>query len=519
MALQNIAVLIDADNASAKNIGTVFSEIEKLGKISCKKIYGDWGQDNLKSWQAVILQYAIDPMQQFAYVKGKNATDIALVIEAMDLLHSGKYDGFCLVSSDSDFASLAVRIRKSGLPVYGFGKETAVISFRQACDKFFEVEKLGQALPETSKTIKPIATPQLKMDTKLINALRDVVAKTLDKNDEDWSNYGEVVKIFKRKYPNLSQENYGYEKLIHLIKATELFEIKDKKQDGVVRIFVKSKKSKTESPTPTKYTTQQLKQETQLIQAIYQLIDSNPKAENGWSNMSYIASQLNQNPAIDTKKYGYAKFSDLMTAIRIFDIQKQANGYYIKRKQTKAPQPQAVQKTATTATLESATNQPLILTQTIQILVETGEAIDTVLWRLTPQKKVRNDSDMIFYGQTHSEDNNISLSVEPTANQTLLSEFDCNLATQPSDIQRLSFTLSHEHSDLPMNQPIHVSINQNNQQLFNGKFVVNEQTAQSMMLFELVKVATGWQFVQRQQLIKGDLRKICDVLGIEVSDD
>lgn len=135
--LKRIAVLIDADNASAKTIDDVFSAIVKLGYVATKKIYGDWGQAGLSGWQEAILRHAIDPMQQFAYVKGKNATDIAMVIEAMDLLHSGEYDGFCLVSSDSDFASLAVRIRKSGIKVYGFGRKEAVISFRQACDEFF----------------------------------------------------------------------------------------------------------------------------------------------------------------------------------------------------------------------------------------------------------------------------------------------------------------------------------------------------------------------------------------------
>lgn len=136
--LNSLAVLIDADNASAKTIDDVFKAIEKLGKISAKKIYGDWSMLGLSaSWQDSILRHAIDPMQQFAYVKGKNATDIALVIEAMDLLHSGEYDGFCLVSSDSDFASLAVRIRKSGVKVFGFGRKEAVTSFRQACDDFF----------------------------------------------------------------------------------------------------------------------------------------------------------------------------------------------------------------------------------------------------------------------------------------------------------------------------------------------------------------------------------------------
>ena len=116
--LKSIAVLIDADNASAKNIGYILQEIENIGHITCKKIYGDWGNVHIQSWQEALLKYAIDPMQHFAYVKGKNATDIGMVIEAMDLLYSNNYDGFCLISSDSDFTSLALRIRKNHVKVF-----------------------------------------------------------------------------------------------------------------------------------------------------------------------------------------------------------------------------------------------------------------------------------------------------------------------------------------------------------------------------------------------------------------
>ena len=513
--LNSIAILIDADNASAKTIDTVFAHIKTLGKISCKKIYGDWGQDNLKGWQAVILRHAIDPMQQFAHVKGKNATDIALVIEAMDLLNSGKYDGFCLVSSDSDFASLAVRIRKSGLPVYGFGRETAVESFRISCDRFFEVEKLGIATPPHSQpaNTQKWDNKRLKQDTHLVNALKDSVKNAL-KDEEDWANYSQVANLFRKNYPQISIEHYGFNKLIHILQEIDIFSIKQDKDSSQLLIRYKAGFS-----TITKYTTQQLRDETQLIDTINQLIDINPKAENGWSKMSYIASQLNQNPQIDIKKYGYNKFSELMTAIRIFDIQKQANGFYIKRKQAKIPQTQPTQTMGTTATLDTTTQQPLILNHTIQILVETSDAIDTVVWRLTPDKKVRNDSDMIFYGQTHSEDNSMSLAIETTTKQTLLSEIDCNLAKQPSDIQRISVTLSHESNNLPSHQPMNVMIKQNNNLVFNGKFLIPKQTAQSMLLFELIKVATGWQFMPCQQLINGDLPLLCKTYGIEVSDD
>ena len=126
---------------------------------------------------------------------------------------------------------------------------------------------------------------------------------------------------------------------------------------------------------------------------------------------------------------------------------------------------------------------------------------------------------MIFYGQTHSEDNSMSLAIETTTKQTLLSEIDCNLAKQPSDIQRISVTLSHESNNLPSHQPMNVMIKQNNNLVFNGKFLIPKQTAQSMLLFELIKVATGWQFMPCQQLINGDLPLLCKTYGIEVSDD
>lgn len=210
--LQNIVVLIDGDNASAKYIDVVIQTIEKLGKIGIKKIYGDWGA-GLVGWKEAILRHAIDPMQQFAYVKGKNATDIALVIEAMDLLHSGEYDGFCLVSSDSDFASLAVRIRKSGLKAYGFGRKEAVSSFRQACDEFFEVEKLSTKT-QTVQQIGVWDNKKLKGDTQLLNALKDSLTQNIKDNER--ANYAQIASHFKKHYADIDIKKYGYNKLIQL---------------------------------------------------------------------------------------------------------------------------------------------------------------------------------------------------------------------------------------------------------------------------------------------------------------
>ena len=143
--LNNIAVLIDADNTSAKSIGEVLKKIAKLGTIGCKKAFGDWSCAHLQSWQSELLTYVIDPVQQFAFIKGKNATDIAMVIEAMDLLYSQEFDGFCLVSSDSDFTPLAIRIRQNKVKAIGFGKRNTNDAFIKSCDDFYYIENLTLA--------------------------------------------------------------------------------------------------------------------------------------------------------------------------------------------------------------------------------------------------------------------------------------------------------------------------------------------------------------------------------------
>ena len=139
---KKLAVLIDADNSSINSIEPVLEEIAKFGIASVKRVYGDWSSDTLKNWRDVLLPHAITPVQQFAYTKGKDATDMILIIDAMDLLYSGALDGFCIVSSDSDFMPLASRIRESGLMVYGFGRKKTPEAFRKACDKFIYIENL-----------------------------------------------------------------------------------------------------------------------------------------------------------------------------------------------------------------------------------------------------------------------------------------------------------------------------------------------------------------------------------------
>jgi hypothetical protein len=167
--LPRFAVLIDADNTSPQIAGGLFEEVAKFGEASVRRIYGDFSNQRLKPWTDILQKYAIDPYQQFAYTKGKNASDIALVIDAMDLLHSGRLDGFCLVSSDSDFTRLASRLREQGADVYGFGKQGTPQSFRQACHRFICIENLlpqppasvSNAAPK-SKSQPPGASPVLK---------------------------------------------------------------------------------------------------------------------------------------------------------------------------------------------------------------------------------------------------------------------------------------------------------------------------------------------------------------------
>lgn len=438
--LRSIAVLIDADNASAKNIGQILKEIEKIGHITCKKIYGDWGNAHIQSWQEALLKYAIDPMQQFAYVKGKNATDIGMVIEAMDLLHSGVYDGFCLISSDSDFTSLALRIRKNHVKVFGFGKRNTVSAFSQACDTFFYVEYL------------------LKQHT-------------------------------------VSQNNLS--------------------------------SNKTSKSSSKPWTTKQLQTQTHLISALNKIIQDNPNDHNGWSNLSHIASQISQNyDNIKLDKYGYAKFSDLIIALRLYDIRRQSNGMWAKLK---------TQKNATTinkkplapmsAGKSMATKPSLNLFPAVPIIVKitTAPTVDAVLFRVNEKTKVRGDEDMIFYGQTHSEDGTIELD-QQLDEDISISEFSCDLGAQPSTIEQLNIILSSELESLTTdtNQALielSISDKQKDTLLFSGEFDIQNKSGKSLLLFTLNRSNDQWQFSPKHQNIDGDLRYLCEKYGIELSDD
>jgi len=224
-----LAVLIDADNAQPAIAEGLLAEIAKYGTAHVKRAYGDWTGTRLKGWKDQLLTQSIQPIQQFAYTTGKNATDAAMVIDAMDLLYSGRLDGFCIVSSDSDFTRLAARIRESGLTVYGFGDRKTPKPFVAACDKFIYIENLTLAASKTApadEALKPAPrTPaaQLKSDTALVNQLRNAVEAASD--DEGWAPLAAVGSIMTKQAPDFDSRNYGYSKLSDLIAATALFDL------------------------------------------------------------------------------------------------------------------------------------------------------------------------------------------------------------------------------------------------------------------------------------------------------
>ena len=235
---RRLAVLIDADNAQPAIIEGLVREIVKYGIPSVKRIYGDWTTPNLAGWKSVLLDHSIQPIQQFRYTVGKNATDSAMIIDAMDLLYTRRFDGFCLVSSDSDFTRLASRIREEGLLVYGFGEEKTPKAFVSACDKFiFTKVLLTEENPDTA--IRKQETKKLKGDTKLVNLFRNALEAASD--DNGWAHLGAVGHHIAKQVPEFDSRNYGYKKLVDLVSAITLFEI-DRRSQGTV--YIRDKRSK-----------------------------------------------------------------------------------------------------------------------------------------------------------------------------------------------------------------------------------------------------------------------------------
>jgi hypothetical protein len=239
---KRLTVLIDADNTQPAIIDGLLAEIAKYGVASVKRIYGDWTRPDLKGWKKVLLEYDIQPVQQFRYTTGKNSTDSAMIIDAMELLYSNKFDGFCIVSSDSDFTRLASKIREAGVVVYGFGVSSTPKPFVSSCDRFIFTEILlgnGVKISSAKKGVK-----ELKNDTKLVNLLRNTVDDSID--ESGWAYLGIVGQNIVNKSSEFDPRNYGYKKLIELIKAIDIFDIDERVSDNAPgkSIYIRNKRKK-----------------------------------------------------------------------------------------------------------------------------------------------------------------------------------------------------------------------------------------------------------------------------------
>src|ERR1700730_17126293 len=235
--LPRFAVLIDADHTSPQIAGGLFEEVAKFGEASVRRIYGDFSGGQLKSWADVLQKYAIDPYQQFAYTKGKNPSDIALVMDAMDLLRSGLFDGFCLVSSDSDFTRLASRLREQGADVYGFGAQKTPERFRQACRRFIYKENLLPAAA-TSSAETPSAPGPLRPRNAAIPMLKKAMMQM--ETEDGWVGLGAVGQRLANIASDFDPRTYGYRKLSDLVRKTGAFDI-DQPEGRTMRIRAKPK--------------------------------------------------------------------------------------------------------------------------------------------------------------------------------------------------------------------------------------------------------------------------------------
>ncbi len=225
---KRIAVLIDAENASMKSLAAILTELSKHGHIITKRAYGDWSSKHLTNWAKTMNELVIQPIQQFSYTQGKNSSDAALIIDAMDLLYSGKFDAFALVSSDSDFTKLASRLKEAQIHVYGVGEKKTPAAFKNACDDFIYVEvlrKLDQDEEPKKSTAKskPKNSKDITKDSALITLLKNAVDDCAD--DDGWASLAECGNLIKKQFPDFDPRNYGYAKLSRLVEDTKAFDI------------------------------------------------------------------------------------------------------------------------------------------------------------------------------------------------------------------------------------------------------------------------------------------------------
>jgi len=241
----NLAVLIDGDNIPSAYVKEMMEEIAKYGNPTIKRIYGDWTKPNLSKWKKLLLQNAITPIQQYGYTTGKNATDSAMIIDAMDILYSGKVNGFCLVSSDSDFTRLATRLREAGMKVFGIGEKKTPEPFIVACDKFIYIEILKHQA-EAGESETPVSEAEQKSNLdKITPRVIQLISSTISDlaDDDGWAFLGDVGSLLQKKQPNFDSRNYGFLKLTPLIRSTNKFDIdqRESPKGKFKLIYVKNK--------------------------------------------------------------------------------------------------------------------------------------------------------------------------------------------------------------------------------------------------------------------------------------
>ena len=250
-----LAVLIDADNVPYSNIKGMLEEIAKYGTPTFKRIYADWTKPTVSGWKNVLLEHAITPVHQYSYTSGKNATDSSMIIDAMDILYTGRVDGFCIVSSDSDFTKLATRLREAGMKVFGLGEKKTPTAFISACDKFIYIEILKEEKPvvktsasssaksKTTDTKKEIADTETirKVDKELLKLIGDSINDLAD--EDGWAFLGELGNLLLKKQPDFDPRNYGFKKLVPLIKSIHQFDVDERNtgKNNAVLAYVRVK--------------------------------------------------------------------------------------------------------------------------------------------------------------------------------------------------------------------------------------------------------------------------------------
>ncbi|PRZ01788.1 NYN domain-containing protein [Marinilabilia salmonicolor] len=241
-----LAVLIDGDNIPSGYVKEMMEEIAKYGNPTIKRIYGDWTKPNLSRWKNILLENAITPIQQYGYTTGKNATDSAMIIDAMDILYSERVNGFCLVSSDSDFTRLATRLREAGMQVIGIGEKKTPDPFIVACDKFIYIEILKNIADEDDEAEEDKKPPKASVDKITPKVIR-LIASSIDDiaDDDGWAFLGDVGNLIQKKQPNFDSRNYGFQKLTPLIKSISNFEIEKRENSkGQLKLIYVRKKEK-----------------------------------------------------------------------------------------------------------------------------------------------------------------------------------------------------------------------------------------------------------------------------------